>query len=61
MTIQPVVLVEHLDTITRDPSICTSRKSSDLLAKGFGRGFNGPLLIVAEHRENASFKGPQFR
>jgi RND superfamily putative drug exporter len=31
-----------------DPSSTSSRQAFDLLAKGFGGGFNGPLLIVAE-------------
>jgi RND superfamily putative drug exporter len=31
-----------------DPSGSTTRQSYDLLAEGFGPGFNGPLLIVAQ-------------
>ncbi|MGO9902682.1 MAG: MMPL family transporter [Solirubrobacteraceae bacterium] len=31
-----------------DPANTTSRRAFDLLAKGFGAGFNGPLLLVAE-------------
>jgi RND superfamily putative drug exporter len=31
-----------------DASTTTSRKAYDLLAKGFGPGFNGPLLVVVE-------------
>jgi RND superfamily putative drug exporter len=31
-----------------DPSSTSSRHAFDLLAKGFGPGFNGPLLMVAE-------------
>jgi putative drug exporter of the RND superfamily len=31
-----------------DPVNTTSRKAFDLLASGFGAGFNGPLLIAAE-------------
>ena len=31
-----------------DPTDSTTRKSYDLLAEGFGPGFNGPLLVVAE-------------
>ena len=31
-----------------DPSSTTTRKAYDLLAEGFGPGFNGPLLIVAQ-------------
>jgi RND superfamily putative drug exporter len=32
-----------------DPASSTTRKAYDLLAQGFGPGFNGPLVIVAEH------------
>lgn len=31
-----------------DPGSSTTRKAYDLLAQGFGPGFNGPLLLVAE-------------
>jgi RND superfamily putative drug exporter len=31
-----------------DPSSSTTRQAYDLLAKGFGPGFNGPLLLVAQ-------------
>jgi RND superfamily putative drug exporter len=31
-----------------DPASSTTRKAYDLLAKGFGPGFNGPLQLVAE-------------
>jgi putative drug exporter of the RND superfamily len=31
-----------------DPATVSSRHAFDLLAQGFGQGFNGPLLIVAE-------------
>ncbi|MGO9794045.1 MAG: MMPL family transporter [Solirubrobacteraceae bacterium] len=31
-----------------DPSGTSSRQAFDLLARGFGAGFNGPLLLVAE-------------
>jgi RND superfamily putative drug exporter len=31
-----------------DPSSTTSRQAYDLLARGFGPGFNGPLLLVAQ-------------
>jgi putative drug exporter of the RND superfamily len=31
-----------------DPSDSTTRKAYDLLAKGFGPGFNGPLQLVAQ-------------
>jgi putative drug exporter of the RND superfamily len=39
-----------------DPSGTNSRQAFDLLAKGFGAGFNGPLLLVAElpHRDQAA-------
>jgi putative drug exporter of the RND superfamily len=31
-----------------DPAGTTTRKAYDLLAQGFGRGFNGPLQVVAQ-------------
>src|ERR1700735_1327852 len=31
-----------------DPSSSTSRHAYDLLAQGFGPGFNGPLQVVGE-------------
>ena len=31
-----------------DPSPSTTRQAYDLLAQGFGRGFNGPLILVAQ-------------
>jgi RND superfamily putative drug exporter len=31
-----------------DPASSTTRQAYDLLAKGFGAGFNGPLLLVAQ-------------
>jgi RND superfamily putative drug exporter len=31
-----------------DPSSLTTRRAFDLLAKGFGPGFNGPVLLAAE-------------
>jgi RND superfamily putative drug exporter len=31
-----------------NPSSLSSRRAFDLLAQGFGQGFNGPLLLVAE-------------
>jgi RND superfamily putative drug exporter len=31
-----------------DPSTWTTRKAYDLLAQGFGRGYNGPLRLVAQ-------------
>jgi RND superfamily putative drug exporter len=33
-----------------DPSSTTTRRAYDLLARGFGPGFNGPLQLVAEVR-----------
>ena len=36
-----------------DPSSSTTRQAYDLLAKGFGPGFNGPLLLVAQARTSA--------
>ena len=31
-----------------DPKSTTTRQAYDLLADGFGQGFNGPLLLVAQ-------------
>jgi RND superfamily putative drug exporter len=31
-----------------DPTSLTTRRAYDLLAEGFGKGFNGPLLVVAK-------------
>jgi putative drug exporter of the RND superfamily len=31
-----------------DPSSTTTRQAYDMLAQGFGSGFNGPLLVIAE-------------
>jgi len=44
------VLALRLDTSDagNDPANTSSRHAFDLLAQGFGAGFNGPLLIVAE-------------
>jgi RND superfamily putative drug exporter len=36
-----------------DPSGTSTRQAYDMLAKGFGPGFNGPLLLVAEVRDTA--------
>jgi RND superfamily putative drug exporter len=35
-----------------NPSTLSSRHAFDLLAQGFGQGFNGPLLLVAELAKN---------
>jgi putative drug exporter of the RND superfamily len=37
-----------------DPASTTSRQAYDLLAEGFGPGFNGPLLVVAEGDSQAA-------
>ena len=37
-----------LDDAGTDPSRSTTRQAYDLLAKGFGPGFNGPFELVAE-------------
>jgi RND superfamily putative drug exporter len=42
-----------------DPGTSTTRKAYDLLAQGFGPGFNGPLQLVAEAKtpeQKAAFK-----
>jgi len=40
-----------------DPAGQTTRRAFDLLASGFGAGFNGPLLITAELRSPAQAAG----
>jgi RND superfamily putative drug exporter len=37
-----------------DPAASTTRQAYDLLAQGFGPGFNGPLLIVGRATDEAS-------
>lgn len=37
-----------------DPADSTSRQAYDLLAEGFGPGFNGPLLVIADGGEQAA-------
>jgi RND superfamily putative drug exporter len=51
----PVVAM-RMDTSDagNDPANLSSRHAFDLLAKGFGGGFNGPLLLVAELHGGAS-------
>jgi RND superfamily putative drug exporter len=52
------VFAMRLDTSDagNDPANTSSRQAFDLLAQGFGPGFNGPLLLVAElpHRGDTS-------
>jgi len=58
------VLAMRLDSSDagNDPSSTSSRHSFDLLAKGFGPGFNGPLLLVAElPRSNGTALLPELR
>src|SRR5262249_43453092 len=38
---------------SNDPASSTSRQAYDLLADGFGPGFNGPLLVVAQTKSAA--------
>jgi RND superfamily putative drug exporter len=47
--LSPIVAL-RLDTSDagNDPANTSSRHAFDLLAQGFGAGFNGPLLLVAE-------------
>jgi RND superfamily putative drug exporter len=49
LLISPVVAM-RLDSSDagNDPANTSSRHAFDLLARGFGAGFNGPLLLVAE-------------
>ena len=37
-----------------DPTSLTTRRAYDLLAKGFGPGFNGPILLAADLTGNAN-------
>ena len=37
-----------------DPASSTSRRAYDLLAEGFGAGFNGPLLVVSRGDTDAA-------
>ncbi|WP_426514757.1 MMPL family transporter [Dactylosporangium sp. McL0621] len=37
-----------------EPTANTSRRAYDLLAEGFGPGFNGPLVVVADHADTAA-------
>src|SRR5438876_1163690 len=37
-----------------DPTSLTTRRAYDLLAKGFGRGFNGPVLLAAGFNANTN-------
>lgn len=37
-----------------DPSASTTRKAYDLLAQGFGAGFNGPLVVVGKAPDQAA-------
>jgi RND superfamily putative drug exporter len=37
-----------------DPTKLTTRQAYDLLARGFGPGFNGPLLVVADLRPGSA-------
>jgi RND superfamily putative drug exporter len=41
---------------SNDPASSTSRQAYDLLADGFGPGFNGPLLVVAQARSAADIQ-----
>ena len=44
-----------------DPSGTNTREAFDLLAQGFGQGFNGPLLIVDRRSEWATRRRPSPR
>jgi putative drug exporter of the RND superfamily len=39
-----------------DPQSFTARRAYDLLAEGFGKGFNGPLLVVAQNGSPAALQ-----
>ncbi|HEY5196359.1 MAG TPA: MMPL family transporter [Solirubrobacteraceae bacterium] len=58
------VFAMRLDTSDagNDPANLSSRHAFDLLAQGFGQGFNGPLLLVAElHRSGQAAGLPAVR
>ena len=40
----------------RNPKGSTTREAYDLIAEGFGPGFNGPLLLAAEVRGPADLE-----
>jgi putative drug exporter of the RND superfamily len=40
-----------------NPAKTTTRKAYDLLAKGFGNGFNGPLLVAIDQRHDPAAAG----
>src|SRR5262249_13518013 len=40
-----------------NPADTTTRKAYDLLAKGFGPGFNGPLFVAVDERNDTSAAG----
>ncbi len=44
-----------------DPVGTTTRQAYDLLASGFGPGFNGPLLLVTAERRKSRRAGPRPR
>jgi RND superfamily putative drug exporter len=58
------VFAMRLDTSDagNDPANLSSHHAFDLLAQGFGQGFNGPLLLVAElHRSGQAAALPAVR
>ncbi|MGH2849404.1 MAG: MMPL family transporter, partial [Solirubrobacteraceae bacterium] len=57
------VFALRLDTSDagNDPSNTTSKQAFDLLAQGFGAGFNGPLLLVAELPKGSQNSLPAIR
>ena len=40
-----------------DPTKLTTRRAYDLLAEGFGQGFNGPLLVAGDLTSPAELAG----
>jgi RND superfamily putative drug exporter len=53
------VLSMHLGTGDQgnDPTSRTTRRAYDLLSQGFGKGFNGPLLVVAQLPQKGDTSG----
>ena len=39
----------------------TSRQAYDLLSEGFGPGFNGPILVVADHADGGAATRPTLQ
>ncbi|RFA10569.1 hypothetical protein B7R54_16160 [Subtercola boreus] len=47
----------NLPTSGQQPADTTNRQAYDLLAEGFGPGFNGPLIVVADITQSTDIQG----